>query len=589
MSRTDHASALLAFLFVVAAPAAAQESILSVDAIDVSYVTDDHIAAVVVHPDRILKSKALAALPLDAVVASAKDSLGIDLRQVRRATILIPTPGPGRDPDAIVGVIQFNNRVDAKKIVSSVMATKAGPSSVEEHTVRDKKILSPADGPPIGYYFPNAQTAVIAELDQFDGLLSARGGSSALAKKLVSHDTAHAALAVIDMAPLRELLEAASTVESGPDAAMISAGREVLSQVEFITLAVDMGDNLQIAATIEARDAEAAELVQDLARGWLGMMKIAAPAVVKEMRNDPTMDATLKDNLEKLANTFMKEVRIERHDDRVEIAWSAGGDDALLASTLMSTGAHLRDAARITESSNNLRQLGIAVHLHADIHRELFPARAIYDADGKPLLSWRVHLLPFMERQDLYEEFHLDEPWDSEHNKKLIAEMPAVFKSPTKDLGDGKTCYLAVVAENSVFPLKDLPTGERARQGQGVVSFGSVIDGLSNTMMFIEAAPEEAVIWTKPDDWELDPENPRKGLFGMQRGFVLAAFGDASVRRVPEKAGDEAIIRAVGRNDRQPYEFEETERGRDEEDSFRKPADPPPSSRKAAPQRRGEE
>src|SRR5260370_4929892 len=71
------------------------------------------------------------------------------------------------------------------------------------------------------------------------------------------------------------------------------------------------------------------------------------------------------------------------------------------------------------QCANNLKQIGLALHNYNDAYARL-PAVANFDKQGKPLLSWRVHLLPFIEQEDLYKEFHLDEPWDSEHNKQLI-------------------------------------------------------------------------------------------------------------------------------------------------------------------------
>ena len=65
-----------------------------------------------------------------------------------------------------------------------------------------------------------------------------------------------------------------------------------------------------------------------------------------------------------------------------------------------------------------------------------FPPAATTDGADKPLLSWRVAILPFLEQQPLYEQFHLDEPWDSPHNKTLIEQMPQVYAipgSPTKE------------------------------------------------------------------------------------------------------------------------------------------------------------
>ncbi|MCR9120515.1 MAG: DUF1559 domain-containing protein, partial [bacterium] len=71
-----------------------------------------------------------------------------------------------------------------------------------------------------------------------------------------------------------------------------------------------------------------------------------------------------------------------------------------------------RAAARQAQATNNLKQLGLAMHNYHDVYTH-FPAAYTADKEGKPLLSWRVHLLPFIEGGALYEKFHLDEPWDS--------------------------------------------------------------------------------------------------------------------------------------------------------------------------------
>ena len=81
-------------------------------------------------------------------------------------------------------------------------------------------------------------------------------------------------------------------------------------------------------------------------------------------------------------------------------------------------------------SVNNLRQIGLALMNFTATNRDRLPATASYNKQGKPLLSWRVHLLPYLEHENLYKEFHLDEPWDSEHNKKLIDQMPAIYHRP---------------------------------------------------------------------------------------------------------------------------------------------------------------
>ena len=76
-----------------------------------------------------------------------------------------------------------------------------------------------------------------------------------------------------------------------------------------------------------------------------------------------------------------------------------------------------------------MKQIALAMHNFHDTHRS-FPAAFKVDEEKKPLLSWRVELLPFLEQGELYKQFKHDEPWDSEHNKKLIAKMPQVFAVP---------------------------------------------------------------------------------------------------------------------------------------------------------------
>ena len=150
-------------------------------------------------------------------------------------------------------------------------------------------------------------------------------------------------------------------------------------------------------------------------------------------------------------------------------------------------------AAAQTESLNRLRMISLAIHNYHDAHVQLPPA-ATRD-DGKPLLSWRVALLPYIGEDELYNEFHLDEPWDSEHNKALIERMPAIYgTSPTLD--PGHTTILAVSGPDAMFGPE-----------MGV-KLHDVRDGLSNTVMIVIAAESKAVPWTKPSDLDPAAEDP---------------------------------------------------------------------------------
>ncbi len=89
-----------------------------------------------------------------------------------------------------------------------------------------------------------------------------------------------------------------------------------------------------------------------------------------------------------------------------------------------------------------MKQFGLALHNYYDTNHCLPPAPLV-DAKGKPLLSWRVAILPFLEQDNLYRQFKLDEPWDSEHNKKLISKMPKIYQGLNAKLNsEFKTVYL---------------------------------------------------------------------------------------------------------------------------------------------------
>jgi hypothetical protein len=169
---------------------------------------------------------------------------------------------------------------------------------------------------------------------------------------------------------------------------------------------------------------------------------------------------------------------------------------------------------QLTISSNNLKQIAIALHNYNDTNGDL-PAN-VWFKDKKPLLSWRVQILPFIEQDHLYKKFKLDELWDSENNKKLIDKIPDLYVPVRGKADRGTTFYQVFTGKHGLFAPGARP------------SVATIPDGSSNTFLVAEAA--KPVIWTKPDDMEFDGKKV-PALGGMFDGRFHAAMGDGSVNR----------------------------------------------------------
>ncbi|HEX3724977.1 MAG TPA: DUF1559 domain-containing protein, partial [Pirellulales bacterium] len=155
-------------------------------------------------------------------------------------------------------------------------------------------------------------------------------------------------------------------------------------------------------------------------------------------------------------------------------------------------------------------------------------------------LSWRVTILPFLGMKDLFAKFHQDEPWDSEHNKPLVAEMPDVYRCPRSKVGDqGLTVYQVPRGPDTVFANDE---GAKIR---------SITDGTSNTIMFVEVDDRLAEPWTKPADWTFKPADPKAGLGGHFPGIFCAGFCDSSVHAITLQIKEDNLNALFTRNGRE--------------------------------------
>jgi prepilin-type processing-associated H-X9-DG protein len=219
----------------------------------------------------------------------------------------------------------------------------------------------------------------------------------------------------------------------------------------------------------------------------------------------------------------------------VDISMSPGMSVPVLVALLLPAVQSAREAARRAQCTNNLKQIALAAFNYESATGK-FPGD-IVDEDGKPLLSWRVAILPFIEQNALHQQFHLDEPWDSEHNLAVARSIPATYLCPSRNRAsdDATTTYVRFVGP-----------GALSEKGEGV-RLADITDGTSNTIMVVESATE--IPWTKPEDLPFDPENPGD-LFGagsMHPGGFNAAFADGSVRFIKRTIAVETLRSLITR------------------------------------------
>lgn len=461
-----------------------------------------------------------------------------------------PRPGgPNFDPFAgdigAVGndlkpvlLLNFNAPFDAGKVREShakgAVAKKAG----------DREYWEDA-GSNVGLYFPTDTTLAVGDVAAVKGYLAklSQGGTGPLVKCIEhARDGGFHFVAAMNVArlgiPLGKLADApADFKDVAKDAVAVLKAEAIMLGTAFTE---NGGVKFEVRATYKD-DAAAAESEQALRKmAAFAKTKLAEPKKEAEaLLNGPpgVQKPRPLSDLPKVIGGLFGLGALNSLDewladpplktDGVEVVFAPklpsmtamyAGAMAASVGMLVPAVDKVRGSAERMKDSNNLKQIALAFHNYHDVNGRFPPQDGARSDNKKSLLSWRVHLLPYIEQDNLYKQFKLDEPWDSAHNKPLIDRMPPVYASPLALDPPGQTRY-------KVFNSKDAVV----YPGFGV-RLTDITDGTSNTILVVGGGPP--VIWTKPDDVTVTPSLAPSALSLPNHPGCNVAMCDGSVRWV---------------------------------------------------------
>ncbi len=467
---------------------------------------------------------------------------------IDRATIVVLAPKEGaRGEPVVVGIVRFSEAFDSEKIVKLYVPNAVTAKANGKTLYGDKE-----SG--IGIHFPDDKHLIIGPAEAVEAFISRppvlKGGITSALQTAASGMTFVAAVNVRAIPiPPQAFKDVPENLQPLLKAERIVLTLDMKPADPVLTLRAGYAGETSIAEAEEALKAAAI-----MAKAALGQPRQqmentlygkadAGPRPVKEL---PELFGALvglggMNQLELLLNK--PPIKRDGNDLTATVTIPKEVTQMTLLSAPVAIGLLLpavqkvREAAARTKGQNNLKQIGLAMHNYHDTYNKM--PSDIYSKDGKPLLSWRVAILPYIEQDALYRQFKLDEPWDSEHNKKFSAFAVNVYIVPSaKNPVAGKTHYQGFISKKGAMPRSFFSEDSTLK-----TSFANITDGTSNTIMVAEAA--EAVDWAKPADMAFDAKKPLPKLGGHSPGGYSVLMGDGSVRFIRDTVNPKTLLAAI--------------------------------------------
>ncbi|TWT29416.1 DUF1559 family PulG-like putative transporter [Blastopirellula retiformator] len=543
----------------------AQEAGQSNTGPQLQYIPQDAVGMGFLRTEPLLTSAFAQNYPVEVAEAFGAKYLGFNPMKISSITFYAVAPSPAAPAPQVVAVVKVSEKIDADEGFLAGIGEFA-----EDLTDRDlvKEALPDLQGKAFRVpSFPVDDFAAHLVDDQTFLIGTMLGIAEALDRdlkkehsdpaKLLAATSENAEVAlVLNVDPVRDPIEGFVKSQSIPFP--FAVYKQLPIATKSISLRGQLSDKAALTLSIDAVDKEGVETLEYLVGFTMGMAQAALVDEAKrQAESEDEIEAAMGRYQLRMAESLLKTLEPKRDGTSLKITLEQadGGSAAMsvavigvLIGLLLPAVQQARAAARRAQSTNNLKQIALSMHVFHDTYKH-FPPQAITDKDGKKLLSWRVALLPLLGYNELYEKFHLDEPWDSEHNSQLIEEMPDIFINPNSTAPHGSTNYVVPLGKGMAFEEPG-PTPEGQKFAKGT-SLYSMTDGTSNTLLCVENNYDAAVIWTQPEDLEVDLTDVWKDLGKSQVGGFNAAFADGSVRLISDQTSAKRLQLLLQRNDGQ--------------------------------------
>lgn len=504
--------------------------------INTTYFLPEFVGTLVVQPRTLLAHPALAKSAVGELLGRLQADVGFDLRKLDEAIISVGPRSRAAEPGDAAGGEVFGIILRSSEPFVREKFTQA-MRDARESSVEGQRYYAAASQWSPSYALPNDRTLVIASEPDLKKMLTAKNTKSPLVEALAKADRKKAANLVVAIEPIRKLapLNGANAQQLPPP---LDTFLKMVELIDVVDVSVSSTD-LAIDASLRTKNVDTADQILGFSNTLLGLATLGLDAIADQMKQAPPREQKELVPALRLTKDVLGKIKPKIQGTNVVLGIDGKtSEDAITKAVALIVPQieRAKEQAERMKTTNNLRQIVLAIHNHADSHQAL-PTNVL-DKAGKPLLSWRVRILPYIEQEELFKEFKLDESWDSPNNKKLVARMPAVFQAHNSKAAPGKTTFLGVRGKDTVLG------GDKPLKG-----FAEIQDGTSNTIMVVDAADERAVEWTKPDDLAYDPEKPLAGLVGHLPGKFMVGFADGSVRVLTGKIDPEMLRRAMTASD----------------------------------------